>query len=196
MIQIVRMEMVGMMKAKEDAVQTQISLNIFNIMLLGYDISSEDIETYTFIRKCTYVARSISNVPLRVVNLGDPHGQSWQEGGEAGDGDTDLDDLEAGGRLVVVTQREFERQQAVEVDEDEEVDGAAEQDDLQAGHHVTHLRAKSPPRGEKFKVRSLPSSPPPLSVPVYHVRVDGDDDAGQQIYHSQRNNYKAESLAK
>ena len=29
MIQIVRMEMVGMMKAKEDAVQTQISLNIF-----------------------------------------------------------------------------------------------------------------------------------------------------------------------
>ena len=43
-IQIARMEMVGMMKANEDAVQTQASLKIKNIMLLywwwyggGYD---------------------------------------------------------------------------------------------------------------------------------------------------------------
>ena len=35
-----------------------------------------------------------------------------------------------------------------------------------------------------------------LSVPVDHVRVDGNDDANNQVDHSQRDDHQAESLAK
>ena len=100
--------------------------------------------TYTLKWRGTNPATSICNVPLCVVNLGDPHGEGWKDCEETGDGDTNLDNLPACTRLVVVTQRIFQRQQTVEVDEDKVVDGGAEQDDLHGGHQVTQDGAEPP----------------------------------------------------
>ena len=100
--------------------------------------------TYTLKWRGTNRATSICNVPLCVVHLGDPHGEGWKDCEETGDGDTDLDNLPACRRLVV-GQREFEREQTVQVDEDKVVDGGAEQDNLQRCHQVTHYWTERPP---------------------------------------------------
>ena len=123
-----------------------------------------------------------------LVHLGDPHGDGWNEGGDTGDDDTDLDNPDAGLRLVVVSQREFQRQQTVEVDEDEVVDGGAENHNLHGGHHVTHQRTEHPPERRNSTFNSRPTC---LSLPFDHERVDGDHEANNQIYPSQRDYHPA-----
>ena len=110
------------------------------------------------------------------MHLGDPHGEGWEEGGETGDSDTNLDYLPTFRSLVVVSQRIFQRQQTVQVDEDKVVDGGAEQDNLHGGHQVTHGGSEAPEAD--------------------HVRVDGDHDADNEIYDGQRDDHQAESLHK
>ena len=101
--------------------------------------------TYTSKRRGTNRATSICNVPLCVVNLGDPHGYGWKDGEKAGDSDTNLDNLPTFRGLVVVSQREFQREQTVQVDEDKVVDGGAEQNHLHRGYQVTQYWAERPP---------------------------------------------------
>ena len=107
-------------------------------------------ETYTFIRKRTNGARSICYVSLCVEHIWDPHGDGWNECKDAGDGDANLDYLETCTRLVVVSQRKFQREQTVQVDEDKVVDRGAEQNYFHSGHQMTHQRTKCPPGGKEL----------------------------------------------
>ena len=90
----------------------------------------------------------------------------------------------------------FQTEKTVEVDEDKVVDGGAEQNNFQRGHHVTHYWTKTPPGNifinqELYLARSSSSSLPPISE-----RVDGDDEPGHHVRHGQRDNHQAESLSR
>ena len=85
----------------------------------------------------------------------------------------------------------LETDKTVQVDEHKVVDGGTEKNNFHRGHHVTHQWTKGPP-GNIIKTQE--SSPTSSSLPSFPERVDGDDDAHNHVYHSQRDDHKAESL--
>ena len=116
---------------------------------------------------------------------GAPHWNCREKGEEPTERDGNFDVFVG---CFVIFDGELESQEAVQVDEDEVVDGCGAHDDLHAGHDVTQRQTESPPEGKVWRESSNDA------IPGDHVGVDGDHAADYQVYHRKRDYHQAESL--
>ena len=143
----------------------------------------------------TYIFKVKTAFHFRDIFFAEPH---WCRGNKSeapADGDTNLDSVVtwrwrrgvwSHGKLL-----KLETDKTVQVDKHKVVDGGTEKNNFHRGHHVTHQWTKGPP-GNIIKTQE--SSPTSSSLPSFPERVDGDDDAHNHVYHSQRDDHQAESL--